>query len=361
MDIPSSQPADPVVADAERRGPAGGSPAGAATPSRPSRRSSDRVTVPFHRGAGVDAVLSADRTPIYNTAAVARRSGVPPATFRAWERRYGFPSPGRNARNRRGYSEQDVLALHWLRDRLAEGLTISAAVTLLREHLARPAPPPMPTARPPSGLAANLEQALLAFDVSLAERLLSEAFALYPLERVCLEVVQPVLVGIGEGWHAGRIDVGQEHFASALIRQQLAALFRLADSPRASRLAVAAAAPGEWHELGLLMVALFLARRGWHVVYLGPSLPSDDLLSSLAHLRPDAVVLSAAMAETAAALAELARRLAERPASAPLVAFGGRAFEADPGLRNVIPALYLGPSAATAAERLDQVLPATGR
>ncbi|HEY6356194.1 MAG TPA: MerR family transcriptional regulator, partial [Burkholderiaceae bacterium] len=30
-------------------------------------------------------------TPLYSVAAVARHTGVPAVTLRAWERRYGFP------------------------------------------------------------------------------------------------------------------------------------------------------------------------------------------------------------------------------------------------------------------------------
>jgi methanogenic corrinoid protein MtbC1 len=118
---------------------------------------------------------------------------------------------------------------------------------------------------------------------------------------------------------------------------------------------MAACAPDEWHEVGVLTVALFLARRGWRVVYLGASLPADDLLAGVQRLRPDAVVLSATLPETAAALGDIAARLGERPPR-PLFAFGGQAFDADPALREAVPGLYLGASATTAAERLERAL-----
>src|SRR3712207_3544429 len=68
--------------------------------------------------------------PRYNTKAVVRETGVPADTFRAWERRYGVPIPHRTATGQRLYSERDIAIIRWLRDRTAEGLTISQAVRL---------------------------------------------------------------------------------------------------------------------------------------------------------------------------------------------------------------------------------------
>src|SRR4051794_7282146 len=75
------------------------------------------------RRTTIEAIRAAGTSPSYNIAAVARLSGVLAATLRAWERRYGYPSPRRTESNRRGYSDHDVLALRWLRERLHEGLT----------------------------------------------------------------------------------------------------------------------------------------------------------------------------------------------------------------------------------------------
>ncbi len=313
-------------------------------------------------------LLQASQAPAYNTAAVVRRSGVPAATFRAWERRYGFPSPDRGAARQRLYSEQDVQAIIWLRDRIAEGLTISAALGLLRSRLSQPQTPrPGPrsygldaldrsSAVPPSELASRLEAALLAFDATQATLTLSEAFGLYSLEQVSLGVIQPALHRIGDGWQAGTVDVAQEHFASSYIRQRLTALLEVANPSRYDRLAIAACGPDEWHELGLLMVSLFLTRRGWHVVYLGASLPPGEIERYLAQLRPNAVVLSATTEAAGAAVAEIVRRLAELPPPGPVLGFGGYAFEVSPGLRDAVPGLYLGADAATAADRLNQAV-----
>jgi MerR family transcriptional regulator, light-induced transcriptional regulator len=59
---------------------------------------------------------------------LAERTGVPPATLRSWESRYGFPRPIRLAGGHRRYAERDVAAvLEVLRHR-GSGLALEAAV-----------------------------------------------------------------------------------------------------------------------------------------------------------------------------------------------------------------------------------------
>lgn len=59
---------------------------------------------------------------------LAERAGVPPATLRSWELRYGFPRPIRLAGGHRRYAESDVAAvLEVLRHR-DSGLALKAAV-----------------------------------------------------------------------------------------------------------------------------------------------------------------------------------------------------------------------------------------
>ena len=74
---------------------------------------------------------------MYNTRAVAQTTEIPADTFRAWERRYGFPRPYRARDDRRLYSERDIGAILWLRDRTAEGMTISQAIQRLSGFIAR--------------------------------------------------------------------------------------------------------------------------------------------------------------------------------------------------------------------------------
>ncbi len=66
-------------------------------------------------------------------AEVSARTGIPAPVLRAWESRFGFPSPARLSNGRRSYDERDVqLLLQVTCDRNA-GLSLKAAVERARE------------------------------------------------------------------------------------------------------------------------------------------------------------------------------------------------------------------------------------
>ena len=298
--------------------------------------------------------------PIYNIKAVVQKTGIPADTVRAWERRYGVPHPQRTETGRLLYSEHDIAAIRWLRERTHAGMTISQAILQLRslgdEALAEPPPAPDLGPRNFETLADELLTALLAFDHQTANGVVEEAFALYRVEEVCLHLFSPVLVEIGERWHRHEATIAQEHFASHFIQRRLSALLQ-AYAPAAGRgVIVTACAPDELHELGILMLSVFLVRRAWQVVYLGANVPITDLVQTAARLQPDLICLSASNSRTAQTLIAAAGAIAQLPDPRPLVAFGGDPFNHDPDLHTHIQGHYLGADAQAAVAEIDRLL-----
>jgi methanogenic corrinoid protein MtbC1 len=111
------------------------------------------------------------------------------------------------------------------------------------------------------------------------------------VEFALTEVLIPYLHELGERWAGGEVTVAQEHFASHLIRGRLVGLAQDWGAGGASR-CVAACLPGEAHDLGLVMLGLLMARRGWQVTFLGADTPLDSLESAVRTLRPSLVILS---------------------------------------------------------------------
>ena len=70
--------------------------------------------------------------PVFNVKAIAHQTDVAAATLRAWERRYGIPSPPRTDSGYRLYSARDVAMIRWLKSQIENGMSISQAVQLLR-------------------------------------------------------------------------------------------------------------------------------------------------------------------------------------------------------------------------------------
>ena len=83
-----------------------------------------------------EMVESAD-VPIYSISAVERMVGVPAATLRNWEERYGLIRPQRSTGGHRLYTRDQVEQLRFLAAQLAEGLQPAEAHRLLGERLER--------------------------------------------------------------------------------------------------------------------------------------------------------------------------------------------------------------------------------
>jgi DNA-binding transcriptional MerR regulator len=285
---------------------------------------------------------------VYTIAEVEERVGLSTALLRQWERRYGFPKPERSPGGHRLYSEADVEALSQIKGWIEEGQAPAGAVRRYLESLTQEGP------RPPEAFSLELEEALLRADTDVAEQVLSEAQRLHPMETVVMEVISPCLRRIGDGWHMGRVSTAQEHLASTFLRGWLQGLLHLMGGSLGPTLLVSTL-PGEQHEIGSLITALFLRRAGYSVHYLGPNTPLSDLKSFAERTGAKAVVLSAIQPVSLESLPH--RALAEL---APLVVVGGRAAISHPQDVARLGARFLGNDPRNLAEALSSALKEQG-
>ncbi len=153
------------------------------------------------------------------------------------------------------------------------------------------------------------------------------------IDALYSELFAPSLNRVGELWAAGAISVAEEHVASALVEQLMAALYpEVFAAPRGSRERVLVALPeGERHVIGLRMVSDILEGHGFDVVFLGADTPGDELAHALRQHKPQVAVLAAYTPESAAALQAAASRLLELSPRLSIIAGGA----ADP-IRQVV-------------------------
>jgi len=310
---------------------------------------------------------SIDEKPTFNLKAVVQETGLKPDTLRAWERRYGLPQPGRTSGGHRLYSQRDIDILKWLMARQEEGLSISRAVDLWRDLLAEgkdpfmemadeeeiAGPPPLEVGDTLAELRETWIEACLAFDEQRAEYTLAQAFALYPPETACLELLQKGLSEIGRLWYEGEASAQQEHFASALAIRRLEAMLAVNPPPTRPGRILIGCPPEEEHVFSPLLLTLLLRRRGWDTVYLGANVPLERLESTIEHTDPDLVILAAQTLNTAASLLPVAELIQE--GGLPL-AFGGRVFNIARSLRERIPGHFLGHDLAQAPNVVEQLM-----
>lgn len=282
----------------------------------------------------------------YTVNEVEERTGVPATTLRQWERRYGLPLPERSEAGYRLYGDDDLEDIRTMKAHVDDGVPASRAAEMVKER-ARPVAGP----RPLAALRDEFVAALVALDDQRADRVLSEAHALHPVEAVVLELMQDAMLDLGQQWHDGKIATTTEHFASSYVTGRLRALLTLAGGQRGGPAAIVACAPHDQHELGALMLAVMLRRQGYQVYFVGANTPVEDLGAMARELKPFAVMVSASSIDS---IHHLINKRSHLQGVAPVLALGGLGFNADPSLAERVGGRYLGASIPEAIELLGE-------
>lgn len=305
--------------------------------------------------------------PIYNMKAVEQQTNISAATLRAWERRYMLVEPKRTPSGYRLYSDRDVALLRWVRLQMNDGLTISRVVAMLEGMRSNNDPiwleldetPQVSNgeqAVPPRSFVQPLVQALINLDDDRANEIMDQAFAMYTMPTVYIELLAPTLVEIGEAWHRAEITISTEHFATMYIHARLLGLLQAHPNRPDMPMILIGCAPTERHEIGALIFAVMLRQQGYNVIYLGQDIPAEDIIQTAAQERPAMVCLSAASPATALLLRDLEADLNRISANPPLFCYGGRAFDNDPELRRSVRGHYLGSDPRDAVNSVNNLL-----
>ncbi len=271
---------------------------------------------------------------------LSRRIGVAPELLRAWERRYALLEPTRSDGGYRLYSDADLARLRAMQAHLAAGLSAAQAAALAVAETV-----PSGADGQPRPLLADLRAALDRFDDAAANAVLDEALATLTTDAVLNDLVLPYLAELGDRWERGDASIAQEHFASNLLRGRLLALARGWDRGTGPR-AVLACAPGELHDLPLLIFGLALRARGLRITYLGADTPVATAGDAARDLSPAILVISATVPDR---LERCAPDLEPLARQVPLALAGAGA---DPALADRLGARHLGSDPVSEADRL---------
>lgn len=270
--------------------------------------------------------------PSYNIKAVSQMVGLLPVTLRAWERRYGLPSPSRGGQGYRLYSEHDIQTLRWLKSQIDAGMNVGQAAHRLHQLVDAGKDPAsvdilhVEHSLSMNGLQQQISMHLKQFNAAAAADVLRQAFNTYSVEDVFSNLIEPVLIRMGEEWHNGTLTIAEEHFVTEFFQEQLFSLLTGTVKPFRIGTIVAACMPGEHHQLGLLMLVILLRMRGWNVVFMGPNLPFDRLAEVINSLNPRLMLFSATMPASAEHAAKIMDMLKDLQKPAPKIILGGQGF-----------------------------------
>ncbi len=232
-------------------------------------------------------------------AAVERDTGLSKDTLRVWERRYGFPSPARDAAGERAYPLDQVEKLRVVKRLLDAGHRPGRIV-------------PLPFADLEALSASTVDQPVRSVDAILdagdlrqhLERIrghdarglrneLARLLARFGVARFVIDVVVPLNVAVGDAWMRGQLEIFEEHMYTEAVQVVLRqAIAGIPEPPAEGRPRVLLGTlPGEPHGLGLLMAEAMFALEGCECISLGVQTPLWDIVLAAAAHRADIVAL----------------------------------------------------------------------
>lgn len=292
----------------------------------------------------------------YSVKAAAMATGVSPSRLRTWERRYGIPRPGRSDSGRRQYGEDDLNIIRRMAALVDAGMPASEAAQAVRTEAPVERAEVEEREHP---LMLQLVDCCRSYDEGAMRRTVSQAVEEEGWEAALDEVILPALNRLGLEWQRDALVTANEHFASEVVRREIACASipqAVGGFPRAR--VMLACAEDERHEIGLLALGLLLRQRGIGVYYIGADVPAVDLMDAVRRTGVDAVVLSATMRSSLASLEKTARMFVSGFRRLKLFV-GGPAFDA--GSSGSVPGIRLPRRVPDAAKMIAETLPGGGK
>ena len=250
-------------------------------------------------------------------AAVEQETGLSKDTLRVWERRYGFPKPGRDANGERAYPSDQVHLLRRIRRLMDQGARpgriFAMGVDALEAKARGEAPAPAL-----GGLPAEIEL-LRMHRVAELRSVLEQAALRGGLYEFVTATAAPLASQVGEAWARGELQVYEEHLFSEQLQSVLRGAIARLDGAGALPRVLLSTLPGEQHGLGLLMAQAVFALEGAGCISLGTQTPVRELADAVRAEGAHIVALSASSSYAAGQLKEgVAQLRAELPAAVEL-------------------------------------------
>lgn len=209
-------------------------------------------------------------------------SGIKAHTLRIWEQRYNLIEPKRTPTNIRYYSDSDLKRILNVSVLVHSGMRISKVCELSESQIRNLILEKGKYEGELSGLLNGLKLSMMNFDQTLFERIINTSINQLGYKTTFTQVIGRFVKDVGLLWQTGAISVANEHFVSNLIRQKLCtAIDQLPILDNDDSYSILFLPNNELHELGLLYVQYALRSKGIKTIYMGQSIPIEDLAQVL--------------------------------------------------------------------------------
>lgn len=217
---------------------------------------------------------------IYSIKDIEKISGIKAHTIRIWERRYGMVIPKRTDTNIRYYSDKDLKDILNISILNQNGLKISKIAKLSDEEVRIQVNSLMESPKQFGNIIDKMLLSMLELDEASFNETFSDTLKEYGFESAIELIFFPFLERIGVLWQTGTINPAQEHFISNILRQKIITTIdndMSLNKPIKDKI-IFFLPENEQHEFGLLFYSFIARKLGYEVIYLGDSVPLNDLI-----------------------------------------------------------------------------------
>lgn len=206
-------------------------------------------------------------------------SGIKAHTIRIWEKRYSLISPERTSTNIRTYCDAELKKLLNISILNRNGIRISRIASLSTDEINIEISRLSEEKTNYKSHIENLSIAMIDLDENHFEKIISRTILKLGFEETMIRIIYPFFVHIGILWQTGSINPAQEHFITNLIRRKLIVAIdgQIMKENRKNKKFLLFLPEGELHELGLLFYSYLIRKRGHKVIYLGQTVPLNDI------------------------------------------------------------------------------------
>ncbi len=225
----------------------------------------------------------------YSIRELEKLTGIKAHTIRIWEKRYRIIKPERTNTNIRYYCDEDLKKLLNIAILNRQGYRISDIAKMSNSEISEKV---MNFTYSSNDVESQIEKMVIAMvdlDEATFDKIISNAIMHDGFEQAIIKLIFPFFEKIGVLWQTGSINPAQEHFVSNLFRQKIMVAIdnlMIPDKKNAKKF-ILFLPENEFHELGLLFYNYLIKKSGQSVIYLGSSVPLEDLYKTAEVIQPD--------------------------------------------------------------------------
>ncbi len=207
-------------------------------------------------------------------------TGIKAHTIRMWEQRYGILEPQRTSTNIRYYTDSDLKKLLNISLMNALGYRISKIAEMTDDEIQAVIKDASQNQSREQHYLNMLKISMLNYDEELFYSVTNSYIEETGVEEMFIFLILPFMNQVGLLWLTSAICPAQEHFISNLIRQRLFGFVDgLSGQESTEEVPLVMYLPqGEIHDISLLTMHYMAKRRGYRSIFLGQSVPFDDLI-----------------------------------------------------------------------------------